>query len=60
MSAEQFHQILKSGRERGRRILVQSASLSTKLQRPLSLSLSEYHSYIKMDSPIGISGKSCI
>ena len=37
MSAEQFHQILKFGRERGRWSLVQSAPLSTKLRRPLSL-----------------------
>ena len=37
MSAEQFHQILKFGRERGRRSLVLSGALCTKLRQPLSL-----------------------
>ena len=37
MSAEQFHQILKFGRERGRRSLVLSGALCTKVGWPLSL-----------------------
>ena len=36
MSAEQFYQILKFGRERGRRSLVLSGALCTKLQRQVS------------------------
>ena len=37
MSAEKFHQILKFGREKGRRSLVLSGAHCTKLRRPLSL-----------------------